>query len=71
MMSSSHVVISSDTFLNFHRHTYPQWSAVDMKAYMGDCLDEEGCDLLLQMLKYNPDERISVRNHVPSAFCSI
>jgi hypothetical protein len=36
-----------------------------MKAYMGDCLDQQGCDLLLRMLKYNPDERISVRH--PSA----
>lgn len=43
------------------RHTYPQWSAVDMNAYMGDALDEQGVDLLLSMLRYNPDERISVR----------
>jgi hypothetical protein len=31
-----------------------------MKAYMGDSMDEQGVDLLLQMLRYNPDERISV-----------
>lgn len=35
---------------------------MDMNAYMGDALDEQGVDLLLQMLRYNPDERISVCN---------
>ena len=35
-----------------------------MKAYMGECLDEQGVDLLLQMLRYNPDERISVRQQI-------
>ena len=53
-------VTASNAVESHCRHTYPQWTAVDMKAYMGDCLDEQGCDLLLQMLKYNPDERISV-----------
>lgn len=32
-----------------------------MHAYMGEALDEQGVDLLLKMLRYNPDERISVR----------
>lgn len=31
-----------------------------MNAYMGDALDEQGVDLLLSMLRYNPDERVSV-----------
>lgn len=43
------------------RHLYPQWPAVDMVAYMKDCLDAQGVDLMLQMLRYDPDARISVR----------
>eukprot|EP00892_Ulva_mutabilis_P005150 jgi/Ulvmu1/3006/UM015_0046.1 len=42
-------------------HTYPQWTSVDMNAYMGEAMDEQGVDLLLQMLRYNPDERISAK----------
>ena len=43
------------------RHAYPQWEAVDMHAYMSSALDEAGVDLLQQLLRYNPEERISVR----------
>jgi hypothetical protein len=43
------------------RHLYPQWPAVDMNKYTEDCLDEDGVDLLLQMLRYDPNQRISVR----------
>ena len=44
------------------RHAYPQWAPVDMKsAKLFDKLDDTGVDLLLQMFKYNPDERITVR----------
>ena len=32
-----------------------------MHAYMSSALDEAGVDLLQQLLRYNPDERISVR----------
>jgi hypothetical protein len=33
-----------------------------MVLYMKDHLDEEGVDLLLQMLQYDPNTRISVRS---------
>eukprot|EP00892_Ulva_mutabilis_P005149 jgi/Ulvmu1/3005/UM015_0045.1 len=42
-------------------HLYPQWQAVDMHALMGDALDASGVDLLLQLLHYDPDRRISAR----------
>ena len=48
------------------RHLYPQWPAVDMVAYMRDSLDPLGVDLLMQMLRYDPHKRISVRPLPPS-----
>lgn len=46
------------------RHSYPQWQAVDMQSLLGGALDAEGVDLLLKMLAYDPDKRISVRSLV-------
>lgn len=39
-----------------------------MVAYMKDCLDAQGVDLMLQMLRYDPDARISVR---PACFAAL
>lgn len=49
-------------------HLYPQWPAVDMVKYMEGVLDPVGVDLLMQMLRYDPHKRISVRTpHLPTA----
>ena len=36
-----------------------------MEAYMRDSLDLVGVDLLMQMLRYDPHKRISVRSPEP------
>ena len=47
-------------------HLYPQWPAVDMVKYMEGVLDADGVDLLMQMLRYDPNKRLSVRAWQPT-----